>query len=138
MKQTMLAQILVTLTLATALTACSSSGRTVESPDAQSGARANLDGAEWVLISLNGGGLVTGSNITLAFAEGQAGGFAGCNHYGGPYTATSTGAITISEIAITAQGCLEPEGVMQQEGASVDPIFRLRKSWKKIWPVKTA
>lgn len=123
MKQTMLVQILVTLTLATALTACSSSGRTVESPDAQSGARATLDGAEWVLISLNGGSLVTGSNITLAFAEGQAGGFAGCNHYGGPYMATSTGAITISEIAITAQACLEPEGVMQQEGAYQEALL---------------
>jgi len=25
-----------------------------------------------------------------------------------------------------------------RKGDSVDPIFRLRKSWKKIWPVKTA
>jgi heat shock protein HslJ len=81
-----------------------------------------LDGTEWVLTSLNGGNLLAGSHITLAFAEGQASGYAGCNRYSSEYTAADEGILTIPEVAITARDCLEPEGVMQQEMAYVEAL----------------
>ncbi len=76
-----------------------------------------LDGTEWVLTSLNGSDLIAGSNITLGFAEGQAGGFAGCNSYGGEYTAADGGVLTIAELAMTAMDCPTPEGIIEQENA---------------------
>lgn len=79
----------------------------------------DLEATEWVLTQLNGEGILEGTNITLNFADGQAGGFAGCNAYGGPYTATGSGTLTVLEIAATAQGCVEPEGVLQQESAYI-------------------
>jgi heat shock protein HslJ len=79
----------------------------------------DLVDTEWVLTLLNGERLVEGTNITLNFSDDQARGFAGCNAYGGPYTAAGRGTLTILEIAVTAQGCLEPEGVLQQEDAYI-------------------
>ena len=76
-----------------------------------------LDGSEWTLTTLKGAELFPGTNITLDFAGGQASGFAGCNAYGGPYLAGDGGALSISTLGVTAQACLEPEGVMDQEGA---------------------
>jgi hypothetical protein len=43
-------------------------------------------------------------------------GFAGCNNYGAPYTATTLGSFEIVEVERTEIGCLEPEGVLVQEG----------------------
>jgi heat shock protein HslJ len=82
----------------------------------------DLVDTEWVLAQLNGERLVEDTNITLSFSDEQASGYAGCNAYGGPYTATDSGTLTILEIAATAQGCVEPEGVMQQEGAYITAL----------------
>jgi heat shock protein HslJ len=74
-----------------------------------------LDGTEWALISLNGSDLIEGSHITLGFAEGQISGFAGCNSYGGEYTAANEGVLTIPAFMITEQDCQTPDDIMQQE-----------------------
>jgi len=81
-----------------------------------------LDDTEWVLTSLNGSSLLEGSNITLNFAGGEVGGFAGCNAYGGEYTAADEGTLTIGETMITCQLCPSPEGVMQQEDAYTEAL----------------
>ena len=81
-----------------------------------------LDDTKWVLTSLNGNGLPEGSHITLNFAEGAVGGFAGCNAYGGEYTAADGGVLTIPGIGSTAMDCQTPVGVMQQEGAYTDAL----------------
>ena len=86
-----------------------------------------LDGTAWVLTSLNGDSLVKGTNITLDFAEGRLGGFAGCNGYGGGgnggrYIATDDGVLTIPQIAVTVQLCPTPEGVMEQETAFISAL----------------
>jgi heat shock protein HslJ len=81
-----------------------------------------LDDTEWVLTSLNGSSLREGSNITLNFAGGKVGGFAGCNAYGGEYTAADEGTLTIGEMMITCQLCPSPEGVMQQEDAYTEVL----------------
>jgi heat shock protein HslJ/outer membrane protein assembly factor BamB len=82
----------------------------------------NLNETEWVLTSLNGKSPVKESRITLSFAEGTVTGFAGCNHYGGEYTMVDDGALVIPEIAITAQLCLTPKGVMPQEDAYIEAL----------------
>ena len=82
----------------------------------------DLDGSEWVLSSLNGESLLHGTQITLAFEDGVAGGFAGCNAYGGPYS-SHRDVLSIDEIASTAQACLEPEGVMEQESAYMETLW---------------
>ncbi|MCK4472442.1 MAG: META domain-containing protein, partial [Anaerolineae bacterium] len=81
-----------------------------------------LDDTEWVLTSLNSNTLLEGSNITLNFAEGGAGGFAGCNAYGGEYTAADEGALTIGEMVITLMDCQTPEGILEQEAAYVEAL----------------
>ena len=78
---------------------------------------ADLDGTEWTLTTLEGAGLLPATNITLGFAEELASGFAGCNAYGGPYTTGDGGTLSVSMLEVTAQACLDPQGVMEQEGA---------------------
>jgi heat shock protein HslJ len=95
--------MLIAYVLPAVLAACSASAQS-----------ADLDGTEWVLTSLNGRNLIPGTDITLNFDQGKATGFAGCNAYGGPYTA-SEGTLKIDEFTITVMACLGPEGVMQQE-----------------------
>jgi heat shock protein HslJ len=73
-----------------------------------------LEGSDWVLLTLKDSNPIEGSNITLRFGEGQANGFSGCNWYGGPYRA-GDGKLAISEIAVTLQACQSPVGVMEQE-----------------------
>ena len=82
-----------------------------------------LDDTEWVLTSLNGSSLLEDSNITLNFAGGEVGGFAGCNAYGGEYTAADEGALTIPGFAITEQLCQTPDGIMQQENAYTEALL---------------
>ena len=100
------------LVLASVLVGC---GGTEGSGSA--GASPDLDGSEWSLVKLQGANLLPGTNITVSFAEGNAGGFAGCNSYGGPYEAAGDGALSVSMLSATLMACLEPEGVMEQESA---------------------
>lgn len=81
---------------------------------------ADLDGTAWILTSLYGSDLLAGTNITLEFAHGRASGFAGCNAYGGPYTATVAGALETPVLELTAQLCEGPPGVMEQEKAFME------------------
>ncbi len=81
-----------------------------------------LDDTEWVLNSLNGSSLLEGSNITLNFAAGGVGGFAGCNAYGGEYTAADEGTLTIGEMMITLMDCQTPEGILEQEAAYIEAL----------------
>jgi len=115
---------LIGLALTVTLGACIGPSGTAEPTQVgtkRPGAPADLDGTEWVLTSLNGSNLIEGTNITLNFTEGRAGGFSGCNSYGGEYTAAQ-GTLTVHELAITLQDCPEPEGVMQQEAAYVGAL----------------
>ena len=127
------AGVLVALALAVAAVACNSPDATIEpthfeaEPTGESvkldrtAEIVDLDGTEWNLASLQRAGLLAGTNITLEFAEGNASGFAGCNAYGGPYT-TEGERLEIQQLAITAQGCIEPEGIMDQESAYIEAL----------------
>ena len=69
--------------------------------------------SEWVLISLDGEPLLEGTNITLVFYPAEISGFAGCNGYGGPIEFHEKDEINVVEIASQAEGCMEPEGVLE-------------------------
>lgn len=83
---------------------------------------ADLDGTEWVLISLYGSYFEEGSNVTLHFGEGRVGGFAGCNSYSGGYASADDGTLTITEITVTAQLCQVPDDVMEQEDTYIQAL----------------
>ena len=60
--------------------------------------------------------ILIGSEITATFDEGRRlSGSAGCNNYNAAYT-TEGDTIEILAPSSTKMACLEPEGVMDQEG----------------------
>jgi heat shock protein HslJ len=50
----------------------------------------------------------------MQFDNGRAGGFSGCNSYGGEYRIEGN-RLVLSDIAATAMACLDPDGIMEQE-----------------------
>jgi heat shock protein HslJ len=51
----------------------------------------------------------------LAFDASSFSGFAGCNGYGGPVETDEPDNIKFGEMSSQAEGCIEPEGVLDQE-----------------------
>ena len=74
-----------------------------------------LQGTEWVLVSLNGNALLEGKAVTLRFGGTSVEGSGGCNTYGGSYTASGE-SLRLSDLEWTEMACMDPEGVMEQEG----------------------
>jgi heat shock protein HslJ len=85
----------------------------------------DLVDSEWVLTSLNGEPLLEGTNITLAFYPAEISGFAGCNGYGGPIEFHEKDEINVVEIASQAEGCMEPEGVLEQESEYLNTLWNI-------------
>jgi len=79
-----------------------------------------LEDTKWFLRSYGEQGnlkdIIEGTEITATFnsSEGQVGGSAGCNIYGGRYQIIGS-TLSISEIYFTEMACMSPEGVMEQE-----------------------
>ena len=79
-----------------------------------------LEDTKWILDSFGDEGnlreVINGSQITATFEsdEGQVRGSAGCNTYFGDYEINGD-KIYIGNVAHTEIGCMEPEGVMDQE-----------------------
>jgi CubicO group peptidase (beta-lactamase class C family)/heat shock protein HslJ len=65
--------------------------------------------------------LVEGTEVTLRFESDHVRGSAGCNDYGGAYT-LERGTLSIPQIDITEQLCLEPAGIMAQESRYLDTL----------------
>lgn len=82
----------------------------------ETGATQPLDGTSWAVSELNGDALIEGTIITVNFNKGGVGGNA-CNVFGGDYTATEDGEISVGNVISTMMACLDPEGVMDQESA---------------------
>jgi heat shock protein HslJ len=82
---------------------------------------------EWVLTSINGGPLLEGTNITMAFYPSELSGFAGCNGYGAPIEIHENNQIQIKEIASQAEGCIEPEGVLDQEREYLNILWNIKQ-----------
>lgn len=89
-----------------------------------------LAGTSWVLDSYLGNPALPGTNVTIQFQDGQAGGQAGCNGYGGAYEVNGN-EITFTDVASTLMLCTGPEGVMEQEAqflGSLNEVVRFELS----------
>ena len=73
-----------------------------------------LDGTRWVLGSLDGDPPLDAVTITLAFEDGQLSGDGGCNQYGGSYSLSPGGKITITELISTLRACLDNDLTAQE------------------------
>ena len=79
-----------------------------------------LEDTKWILDSFgdesNLREVINGRQVTATFesAEGQVRGSAGCNTYFGDYEINGD-KIYIGNVAHTEIGCMEPEGIMDQE-----------------------
>ena len=74
---------------------------------------ADLTG-QWTLTTLYGQEPLSDTTITANFENGEIGGQAGCNSYGGQYS-TAGQSLSISTLVQTEMACLNPAGVMDQE-----------------------
>ena len=74
----------------------------------------SLQGARWVLVTLEGKSPLTGTAPSAGFSADQISGSAGCNTYFGTYEVSGS-EFSISDLAVTEMWCMEPEGVMDQE-----------------------
>ncbi len=87
----------------------------------------NLAGTKWELTRFNDGSkglvsVVNGSYVAAKFDEGgQMSGNAGCNSYFGSYVVTGKN-IFVGPLAMTEMYCMDPDGVMSQEGAYLAAI----------------
>lgn len=84
-----------------------------------------LGGNEWVLASLGGAPPVPRSRLTLQFESQTAGGYGGCNWYGGDYRVGTRRTLRFDEFSSTARGCLSPPGVEDQEREYLDALGRV-------------
>lgn len=74
-----------------------------------------LAGTQWRFMKVAGHDVPPVVKATLAFeSNGHVSGHAGCNGYGGPWTA-SDGALHFGGMISTRMACLEPAGAMQTE-----------------------
>ena len=74
----------------------------------------DLAGTTWVLTGFNQNRPIEGTQLTIEFEDGQVSGNTGCNLYSGSYQVNGE-AISFGALAWTERGCVDPEGVMQQE-----------------------
>jgi heat shock protein HslJ len=105
-----------TLVLTALVVACA----TPKTDQPRAGGAVLLD-SEWMLTSLTGKALMEDTRITLRFGEESLEGSAGCNTYGGSYTVT-VDSLRLSDLYWTEMGCLEPEGIMDQEMAYLNTL----------------
>lgn len=105
-----------TLVLTVLLAACAN-----ETADQSPEENDVLPDSEWVLTLLNGDALIEDTEITLNFEETSLDGSAGCNTYGGSYTA-SEGSLSLSGVYATEMGCPEPQGILDQEQAYLNAL----------------
>lgn len=71
-----------------------------------------LTGITWVLNAVSATALAAEAPLdaraTITFEDGQAGGSAFCNSYGGSYEASADGSISFEAFAMTEMACAEP------------------------------
>lgn len=72
-----------------------------------------LVGSEWILTQLNGSPALTETQINLEFRDDGAGGYSGCNWYGG-HPEISGNSIRFGDISMTLRLC-HPESLVEQE-----------------------
>lgn len=120
------------LSLCLLLAACTAAPQATATPVATPGGEGtssapagSLGGTRWVLSSLTRDGAetqpVSGSTITLNFeTNGQVGGNAGCNSYGGSFE-TRDSSITFLNLVSTLMACAD-QAITNQESAYLNAL----------------
>jgi heat shock protein HslJ len=91
-------------------------------PGGQTGGSPSLAGTAWQLSTLLGQPPIEGSEVTLSFQDGEVGGRAGCNSFGGQFSVGNDGSLNFQNLYNTEMFCMEPEGVMDQELAFLQTL----------------
>jgi len=86
------------------LAGCSASSTPAPSSGA-GGAKSALDGTQWLLGTVGGAPVVSGTNASLLFEGQQAGGFGGCNQFFASYTTDGSSKLTFGPIGATRKAC---------------------------------
>ncbi|HEX2062047.1 MAG TPA: META domain-containing protein, partial [Thermoanaerobaculia bacterium] len=73
---------------------------------------------------IGGNAPAPGATLTLAFAEGHASGFSGCNQYRAPYTVSGS-TLTFGPAISTKRACIE-EALNRQEVAYLGAFQNVR------------
>ena len=81
---------------------------------AQSPAPNQLAGTDWLLGSVEGTPVVSGTNATLLFAEQEVGGNGGCNRFFTDYTTDGVSALSFGPIGSTRMACDEATNALEQ------------------------
>lgn len=90
------------------------------------GAAASLDGTTWTLTAINKSAPLPGTAPTLQFEDGQAGGNASCNSFGGAYQVSGS-QISFEGLYMTEMFCMDPEGVMDQEQLYLEMLSQAKE-----------
>lgn len=84
-----------------------------------------LQGGEWVIEDINGGGIIDRSRVTLNFwQDGRVTGRASCNNLMGQYQLSGEG-LSISQAATTRMAC--PPSLMEQEQRVLTTLGQLQR-----------
>jgi heat shock protein HslJ len=107
-------------------------GGALRGPAEPAAAAATLEGTPWLAVScVDPAGwfrpLPPGVEITATFQAGQVAGSAGCNQYTAGYQLAqdTAGILRIGPAAATQRACVDPPGVMEQEGAYLRALERV-------------
>jgi heat shock protein HslJ len=73
-----------------------------------------LGGTSWELTQLDGVATLAGVEVTLQFDDGQAGGSAGCNSYGGAYEIKGHD-LAFGPLHSTLRACLDEMAMAQEQ-----------------------
>ncbi len=89
--------------------------------------RLPIEGAIWILASIDGQPPIAGTHLTLTFNEPWFAGFDGCNDFGGRHESGQPiierdGTISLPPIATTLQGCVTPPGILDQADRYLDAM----------------
>ena len=98
--------------------ACGSTAPDATSPDLRpspSGS-GSLAGTEWILMEIGGEPPIGEGRITLVVDEESAGGWSGCNHWGGTPVVTDE-TIRVNDIVATAMACEDSQETMSNAAA---------------------
>ena len=89
--------------------------------------RLPVEGATWILESIDGQPPIAGTHLTLTFNEPWFGGYDGCNDFGGRHESGQPiierdGTISLPPAARTLQGCVTPPGILDQADRYLDAM----------------
>ena len=101
--------------------------RTATAAPEPTSTRLPIDGATWILESIDGQPPIKGTHLTLTFHEPWFSGYDGCNDFGGRHESGQPiierdGTISLPPTARTLQGCVTPPGVLEQGDRYLDAM----------------